>query len=114
MTCSACRAGRPGTATTSRCCSPGWNRATAMGLSPARTDRLAGMRIFMAGASGVIGIRLVPLLVNAGHVVAGMTRSPGKAGLLREAGADPVVCDVYDAAALTAAVQGFAPDVVFH
>jgi nucleoside-diphosphate-sugar epimerase len=34
------------------------------------------MRIFVAGASGVIGIRLVPLLVAAGHEVAGMTRSP--------------------------------------
>ena len=55
------------------------------------------MRIFVAGASGVIGVRLVPLLVADGHVVAGMTRSPGKAGLLRELGAQPVVCDVFDA-----------------
>jgi nucleoside-diphosphate-sugar epimerase len=36
------------------------------------------MRVFVAGASGVIGVRLVPLLVAAGHEVAGMTRSPGK------------------------------------
>ena len=61
------------------------------------------MRIFLAGASGVIGVRLVPLLAGAGHVVAGMTRSPGKAGLLRELGALPVVCDVFDAGALTQA-----------
>ena len=70
--------------------------------------------MFVAGASGVIGIRLVPLLVAAGHVVAAMTRSPGKAGLLRELGAQPVVCDVFDAGALTRAVSGFGPDVVFH
>jgi len=72
------------------------------------------MRIFIAGASGLIGVRLVPLLVAAGHVVAGMTRSPEKSGMLRELGAQPVVCDVYDADALTTAVTGFAPDVVVH
>jgi uncharacterized protein YbjT (DUF2867 family) len=72
------------------------------------------MRIFLAGASGVIGIRLVPLLVGAGHAVAGMTRSAGQAATLREAGAEPVVCDVFDAAALTSAVTSLGPDVVFH
>jgi len=72
------------------------------------------VRIFVAGASGVIGVRLVPLLVAGGHVVAGMTRSPGKTGLLRELGAQPVVCDVFDADALTRAVSGFGPEVVFH
>jgi nucleoside-diphosphate-sugar epimerase len=72
------------------------------------------VRIFVAGASGVIGVRLIPLLVAGGHAVAGMTRSPGKAGLLRELGAQPVVCDVFDADALTRAVSGFGPDVVFH
>jgi nucleoside-diphosphate-sugar epimerase len=72
------------------------------------------VRIFVAGATGVIGARLVPLLVADGHVVAGMTRSAGKAGPLAELGAQPVVCDVFDADALTAAVVSFAPDVVFH
>ncbi|HUZ54838.1 MAG TPA: NAD-dependent epimerase/dehydratase family protein [Streptosporangiaceae bacterium] len=72
------------------------------------------MRIFIAGASGVIGIRLLPLLVTAGHTVAAMTRSPGKAGRLRELGGEPVVCDVFDAGALTLAVTAFQPDVVFH
>jgi nucleoside-diphosphate-sugar epimerase len=70
--------------------------------------------VFIVGASGVIGARLVPLLAAAGHTVAGMTRSPGKAGLLAELGAEPVVCDVFDAGALTRAVTGFAPDVVMH
>jgi len=72
------------------------------------------VRIFVAGASGVIGSRLVPLLVADGHAVAGMTRSTHKADLLRELGAEPVVCDVFDADALTRAVIAFAPDIVFH
>jgi nucleoside-diphosphate-sugar epimerase len=70
------------------------------------------MRIFVAGASGVIGIRLLPLLAAAGHDVAGMTRSPGKLAALEALGAEPVLCDVYDAPALRAAVVEFAPAVV--
>ena len=72
------------------------------------------MRVFVAGASGVIGVRLVPLLAADGHVVVGMTRSAAKADLLRELGALPVVCDVFDVGALTEALIGFGPDVVFH
>jgi len=71
-------------------------------------------RIFVAGASGVIGSRLVPLLVKAGHAVAGMTRSSAKAQALRALGATPIVCDVYDLAALQAAVAGYGPDTVVH
>lgn len=72
------------------------------------------MRIFLAGASGVIGGRLVPLLLAAGHDVVGMTRSPDNEARLRELGAEPVVCDVFDAAALGTAVAGAEPDVVMH
>jgi nucleoside-diphosphate-sugar epimerase len=72
------------------------------------------MRVFLAGATGVIGVRLVPLLVAEGHEVAGMTRSPGKVASLRELGAEPVVCDVFDASALTEAVGAFGPDLVMH
>lgn len=72
------------------------------------------MRIFVAGATGVIGARLVPLLLEAGHVVAGMTRSRAKMERLRQLGAAPVVCDVFDAPALRAAVVAFGPDVVVH
>jgi uncharacterized protein YbjT (DUF2867 family) len=54
------------------------------------------------------------LLVGARHVVAGMTRSPEKVAQLERFGAEPVVCDVFDADALTAAVVGFAPDAVVH
>ncbi len=70
------------------------------------------MRIFVAGASGVLGIPLTALLVAAGHEVAGMTRSPGKTAALAGLGATPVLCDVYDAAALRAALVGFAPAAV--
>jgi len=70
------------------------------------------MRIFVAGASGVIGLRLVPLLVAAGHQVAGMTRTPAKAEPLTRLGAQPVVCDVFDPEALRQAVVAFKPDVI--
>ena len=72
------------------------------------------MRIFLAGASGVIGQHLVPLLVGEGHDVAGMTRTPGKADWLRQVGAEPVVCDVFDRDALFEVVDRFDPDVVIH
>lgn len=72
------------------------------------------MRIFLAGATGVIGIRLLPLLHAAGHQVAGMTRSAGRSAAIVAAGAQPVVCDVYDRSALTAAVANFRPDLVMH
>lgn len=72
------------------------------------------MRVFLAGASGVIGIRLLPLLVAQGHVVAALTRSPAKAARLRGLGGEPVVCDVFDAVGLTAAVARFRPDAVVH
>jgi uncharacterized protein YbjT (DUF2867 family) len=77
-----------------------------------QTDQ--GLRIFLAGASGVIGQRLIPLLVQAGHVVGGMTRSPGKMDLLRDLGAEPTLCDVFDREALIQAVRDFNPDVVLN
>jgi len=72
------------------------------------------MRIFVAGATGVIGIRLVPLLLAGGHTVAGMTRSPQGRERLAALGAEAVVCDVFDRVALTEAVTGFRPDAVVH
>ena len=71
-------------------------------------------RVFVAGASGLIGVRLVPLLVAAGHTVAGMTRTPEKAAGLRALGAEPVVADALDREALVRAVGAFAPDLVMH
>jgi uncharacterized protein YbjT (DUF2867 family) len=72
------------------------------------------VKIFLAGATGVLGVRLVPLLVAAGHEVVGMTRSPAKVNLLVELGATPVVCDVYDVENLTAAVVEASPDLLLH
>jgi nucleoside-diphosphate-sugar epimerase len=72
------------------------------------------VRVFLAGASGAIGRQLTPLLVEAGHEVAAMTRSPGKVEMLRGLGAEPVVADVYDAELLCEAVVAFAPELVMH
>jgi uncharacterized protein YbjT (DUF2867 family) len=72
------------------------------------------MRIFLAGATGVLGRRIVPLLVAGGHTVAGLTRSPEKADYLRSLGVTPIICDVFDAHALSAAVSSFAPEAVMH
>jgi nucleoside-diphosphate-sugar epimerase len=69
-------------------------------------------RIFLTGATGVLGIRLVPLLVADGYTVAGMTRSPEKAAGLRMLAAEPVVCDVFERRALEEAIVSFRPDVV--
>lgn len=72
------------------------------------------LRIFLAGASGVLGLRIVPLLVAQHHAVAAMTRTPGKADGLARLGAEPVVCDVYEEPALREAVSEFRADVVMH
>ena len=70
------------------------------------------MRLFLAGATGVIGVRLVPVLLEAGYTVAGLTRSSPEA--VAALGAEPVVCSAFDAEALTRAVRAFGPDVVLH
>jgi len=72
------------------------------------------MKIFLAGAGGAIGRRLTPLLKAAGHSVVGTTRSAAKADALRALGAKPVVVDVFDAAALAAAVRAAAPQAIVH
>jgi len=72
------------------------------------------MRVFLAGATGVIGIRLAVLLAADGHDVGGMTRSPEKADHLRQLGCLPIVCDVFDRVALDHAIRAFAPDLVLH
>ena len=73
-----------------------------------------GRRVYLAGASGVIGSRLVPLLLDAGYTVGAMTRSSAKAARLASLGAEPIVCDVFDRGALTTAVRSFSPDLVLH
>ncbi len=72
------------------------------------------MRVFVAGATGAVGRRLVPMLVAEGHHVVATTRTPAKADLLRGLGADPVVVDGLDAVAMGEAVAMAEPDVVMH
>ena len=72
------------------------------------------MRVFVAGASGVIGRPLVAQLVAAGHEVTGMTRSRERARAIERAGATAVICDALDAPALQEAVGAVEPDAVVH
>jgi len=72
------------------------------------------MRVFLAGATGVIGRRLLPLLRAEGHEVIGMTRSTGRMEQLRAAGAEAVVADAFDADALKRVVAEARPDAVIH
>jgi len=71
-------------------------------------------RIFLAGATGAIGTALVPLLARAGYTVYGGTRRAERAAALEAAGATAVVVDVFDAAALSAALVRIGPAVVIH
>lgn len=71
-------------------------------------------RIFLAGASGAIGRRLAPLLVAKGWQVVGSTRSQSKVSQLKELGVEPVVVDVFDAAALQRLLAEIQPEIVIH
>jgi nucleoside-diphosphate-sugar epimerase len=72
------------------------------------------MKVFVAGASGAVGRRLVPLLAGCGYEVVAMTRSPEKQRTLRELGAEPVVADGLDRVAVMTAVMRAEPEVVIH
>lgn len=72
------------------------------------------MRVFLAGGSGVIGRRLIPQLVAAGHEVTATTRRPEKADLLRSLGAAPTVVDALDEQAVVAAVLAARTEAVVH
>jgi 2-alkyl-3-oxoalkanoate reductase len=72
------------------------------------------MKVFVAGATGALGRRLVPILVGRGYDVVAMTRSPAKEGSLRAMGSEPVVADGLDRAAVVKAVTGSSPDAVVH
>jgi nucleoside-diphosphate-sugar epimerase len=72
------------------------------------------MRVFLAGASGAIGRRLVPLLLRAGHEVTGTTRSVENGRELARAGVTPAVLDVFDAPAVADAVRTARPEVLIH
>ena len=72
------------------------------------------MRVFVAGASGALGSRLVPQLIDAGHEVIGTHNSPASAQLLQELGAEPVRLDLLDARAVHKAVLDSRPDAIVH
>ena len=65
-----------------------------------------GQRVFVTGGTGVLGRRLVPRLVEAGHQVTAVARSPEKADALRAAGAAPITVDMFDRAALRVVLEG--------
>ena len=72
------------------------------------------MRVFVAGGTGVIGKSLIPQLVAKGHHVTATTTSAGKLDLLRQLGAEPVVMDGLDAAAVGEAVAAAEPDTIVN
>jgi nucleoside-diphosphate-sugar epimerase len=72
------------------------------------------MRVFVAGATGMIGTQLVPRLVAAGHEVHGMTRSDSKRAMLKNLGAVTVVADALDPEEVADAVGRARPDVIVH
>jgi 2-alkyl-3-oxoalkanoate reductase len=72
------------------------------------------MRVFVAGATGAIGARLVPQLVERGHEVIGTSRSPERADRLRGQGAEPVVLDLLDPRAVQEAVAAARPEAIVH
>ena len=75
---------------------------------------MTSKRVFLAGASGAIGRRLVPLLLQAGHQVTGTTRSHQKSAMLAKMGIEPVLVDMFDSIAVRDAVAAAAPDIVIH
>ena len=72
------------------------------------------MKVFVAGASGAIGTRLVPQLVDRGHEVIGTSRSPEKTEHIRTLGAEPVALDLLDRAAVRRVVLEAGPDAIVH
>ena len=72
------------------------------------------MKVFVAGASGALGVQLVPELVAAGHEVVAMTRTASKQDGLRALGARPVVADALDPDAVASVVGEAEPEVIVH
>jgi nucleoside-diphosphate-sugar epimerase len=72
------------------------------------------MKVFVAGATGAIGRQLVPMLVERGHEVTGLTRTPAKQDMIRQLGARPAVADALDPEAVAQAVAEAEPEVLVH
>jgi nucleoside-diphosphate-sugar epimerase len=75
---------------------------------------VSGVRVFVAGGSGVLGRRLVPKLVARGHRVTATTTGPGRLGLLEDLGAHGIVLDGLDGAAVGEAVATAHSDAIVH
>lgn len=85
--------------------------------APTRTGRREGaeiMHVLLAGASGVLGGPLIRHLIDAGHRVTGIARSPAAADVVRSRGAEPLIADAMDREALLAAVRGLEFDAILH
>jgi nucleoside-diphosphate-sugar epimerase len=78
------------------------------------TQRRQIMRIFVAGATGALGRQLLPKLVEHGHEVTGMTRTPEKASIVEELGARAAIADALDAEEVASAVANAEPEVIVH
>jgi nucleoside-diphosphate-sugar epimerase len=72
------------------------------------------MRVFVAGSTGAIGRRLVPLLLESGHEVVALVRTPSKTREVEAVGAKAVVAVALDRNALTAAIRSAEPEVIVH
>jgi nucleoside-diphosphate-sugar epimerase len=72
------------------------------------------MKVFVAGATGALGENLVPMLVERGHEVTGMTRTPAKQDAIRQMGASPAMADALDPEGVARAVAEAEPEVVIH
>jgi nucleoside-diphosphate-sugar epimerase len=72
------------------------------------------MRVFVAGASGALGGRLVPRLIDAGHEVIGTYHTPAGGPRLQALGAEPVQLDLLDPRAVHQAVLDSKPDAIVH
>src|ERR1051325_9170284 len=72
------------------------------------------MRVFVAGANGAVGCRLLPMLVASGHEVVGTTTKPSGLEAVRQLGAEPVIMDGLDGASVGEAVARAEPDAIIH
>src|SRR3954453_20153805 len=88
--------------------------STVIGTVSDTIEGRVGMKVFVAGATGAVGKRLVPMLLASGYDVTAATRSAEKASWLSAVGANPVVVDALDRNAVIQAVVRAKPDVVLH
>src|SRR4029453_14932950 len=107
-----CQAAQPPGAVGHPVCHGRWRQLVSEGI---RDETNGGVRkVFVAGAPGALGTQLIPMLVDHGHEVVGMTRTASKQEALRALGARPVVADALDPDAVARAVAEAEPEVIVH